>query len=166
MGREQAGGVVGGEVGIVEAAGQYTAPGKALGISEIRGVRILGNNGDRAEDTHRLRVVLVELKGSGDGGVEAGDGRSHAQRGTDQAVGTGARATGRNRRASRAGAHRSPESANASARRVLHDAGVDAQDVGPGFCAQQVRVSDVQVVTGKFNVEIVFQSQRNRVVDR
>ena len=48
--REQAGGIVGGEVRIVEGTGERATPLESLGVAEVRGVGILSNDWDWAED--------------------------------------------------------------------------------------------------------------------
>ena len=65
-----------------------------------------------------------------------------------------------------AGAHRAAEAAHAAAGSVLHDAGIDAENVGARLGAQVIGVGDVEVVAGDIEVEIVLQSERNGVVDR
>ncbi len=60
-----------------------------------------------------------------------------------------------------------PEAAYAAARRILHDSGIRSQEVvGPGFRAQNICVGDVQVVARDSDIKIIFQRQRNRVINR
>ena len=63
-------------------------------------------------------------------GIETGNRRADSERGTDQAVGTGAHAAGGDGSSAGAGAYRAAQAAYASAGSVLHDAGIDAEDVG------------------------------------
>ena len=70
---EQAGGVIGREVSVIEAPGECSAPAKSLCVSEVGSVGILRNHGDGAEDADRLGLVFIELKSTGERGIEAGD---------------------------------------------------------------------------------------------
>ena len=150
---------------IVESHRQGRAPLKALGVRKVGGVGVLSQNRYR-EWTGGLCVVLVELQGAGEDRVEASDGRTDAKGGTNQAVGTRAHAAGSDRRAAGAGANCSTETAHAAAGGVLHDAGVDAENVGARLGAQIVSVGDVQVVAGDVDIEIVLERERDGVVDR
>ena len=58
---EQAGRVVGGEVSVVEGAGERAAPLETLRVAEVRGVSVLGYDRYGAEYADRLGVVFVEL---------------------------------------------------------------------------------------------------------
>jgi hypothetical protein len=51
------------------------------------------------------------------------------------------------------------------ARRILHDAGVHAQNIGSAFGPQNVGIGNVQVVACQHDVEIVLQGERNCIVD-
>ncbi len=62
--------------------------------------------------------------------IEAGYGRPNAESRTDQAVGAGTGAAGRDGGAARTRADCAAESADAAARGVLHDAGIDAKNAG------------------------------------
>ena len=152
-------------MGIVEGAGERAAPLEALGVAEVRGVGVLGNDRDGAEDADGFSVVLVELQRAGERRIEAGDGRADAESRTDQAVGSGARAAGRDRGAAGARADRAAQSAYAAAGRVLHDAGIDAENAGARFCAQQIGIGDIQVIAGDIEIEIVLERERDGVID-
>ena len=93
-------------------------------------------------------------------------GDADAERGTHQSVGAGSCAAGGDGRATRSRANASAESSDAAAGRVLHDTGVDAENVGARFCTQHIGGSDVQVVSGNFDIEVVFEREGNGVVDR
>ncbi len=151
---------------VVEAHGKSGAPLKSLRIGKVGGVGILRENGHGAEHAGGFGIVLVELQRAGDQRIEAGDGRADAERRTDQAVGAGADAAGGDGGAAGAGADRSAQAADAAAGRVLHDAGVDAENVGARLGAQQIGVGDVQVVAGDVDIEIVLERERDRVIDR
>src|SRR5215469_153142 len=125
-------------MGIVERAGQSSAPHEALRIAEICRVRVLGNNGNRAEHADRFGLALVELKSAGNYRVIAGQRRTNAERRADQTVGAGACTSCGYSGTTRAGADRPGEPAHSAAWGVLDHAGVDAENRRPAFGAQQV----------------------------
>src|ERR1700691_545008 len=136
---------------MVERAGGRAAPLESLGVAEVRGVSVLGNYRDGAEDADRFRVVLVELECAGELRIKAGDGRADAKCGTHQTVRPGAGADG------------ATETADPAAGRVLHDAGVDAENGGAGFRTQQIGIGNVQVIAGNIEIEVVLERERNGV---
>src|SRR5205807_7069724 len=118
------------------------------------------------EQGHGLGIVLVELQRAGELRIEAWNGRSQAECRIDQTVGAGAGAAGCDRGAAGAGADGSAESAHAAARSVLHNAGIDAQNVGSRPGAEHVGLGDVQVIARDVKIEIVFESEGDGVIDR
>jgi hypothetical protein len=163
---QQVGWVVGGDVGVVESNAHRRTPLKALRVGEVGGVSFLTDDRNRTKNAGGFGVILVELQGAGNDGIEAGNVRADAERGTDQAVRAGAHAAGGYSRASGAGAYRAAEAAHAPAWGVLHDAGVDAENVCPRLRPQVISVGDVEIVAGNIDVEIIFQSEGDGVVNR
>src|SRR5579862_4083360 len=139
---------------------------EALAVGEVGGVGILRNDGNGTERAGGLLLVFVELKGAGEEGIEAGNGSAYAESGTDKAVCPGARSAGSDRGATGAGADGAAESAHAAARGVLDDSRIDAKNRGAGLGAEKIGIRNVQVVAGDLQVEIVFKSEGDRVIDR
>ena len=150
---------------VVKRAGKRSTPFESLGIAEVCGVSVLGHDRGGTEDTDGFGFVLVELQGAGQSRIECGDSGSNAQGRGDQAVGAGAGTSGGNRGATRAGTDRAAESAHAASGGILHNAGVDAENVGTRLGAQQVGGCDVQVIAGDVDVEIVLERKRDCVID-
>ena len=166
LGSNETGGVIGGQVSIVKKSAEDAAPLESLNIAEIRAVGVLRHQRHGAEWAGGLGLVLVELKSSRKLRVEACNRRPHSERGADQTVRTGPDAARGDGRAAGSRANGAAESAYAAAGSVLHHPGVYAENVRPRLGTQQVSFGDVQVVAREFEIEIVFQSQRDRIVDR
>ncbi len=98
--------------------------------------------------------------------IEAGDERSEPESRTDQAPRARARAARTESGASRTGADLAAESADAAAGSVLHHAGINAESRGAGFRAQDIGVSDVQVVARDGDIQVVLQRERDGVIER
>ena len=64
---------------VVESYAERRSPLKSLGVGEVRGVGVLGEDWNRTERAGRFRVVLVELQGAGKSRIEAGDRGADAQ---------------------------------------------------------------------------------------
>src|SRR5215831_3472781 len=153
-------------MGVVEDTSQRATELESLAVSEVRGIGILGDDRDRTEYADGLGVVLVELQRSGEGGVEAWDGRPHTKSRTDQAVGARAGTAGGNRRPACSRTDCAAKSANSPARRVLHDTSINAKDVRAGLCSKQISICDVQVVSGNLDIHVVLEGQCYGVIDR
>src|SRR5579863_1074382 len=123
---------------VVESRGKRSAPLKPLRVSEIGGICVLRKNTarSRTDGTGGDGVVFVELQCARQLWIERGNGRPDAESRADQAVGAGAGATGGDGCSAGAGADGAAESTDASSGRVLHDAGIDAENVRSGFGAQ------------------------------
>ena len=64
---------------VVESYAERRSPLKSLGVGEVRGVGVLGEDWNRTERAGRFRVVLVKLQGAGKSRIEAGDRGADAQ---------------------------------------------------------------------------------------
>ncbi len=109
---------------------------------------------------------MIFLQRARDDRVETGDVRPEAQRGTDQCRLRLRRAACSQSWCRRCRSRPGADAAHAAAGSILHDAGVDAEDGGAGLGAQHVGVGDVQVVARDGDIEIVFERQRNGVIQR
>ena len=110
---------------------------------------------------------MLSADRAGDQRIVGGDRSAGAQGGLHQsgcACTCSACAAGR---ATRSGSGSSrAEAANPTARSSLHHAGIHAAENSAGTGSQYVHVGDRQIVPGDGQVEIVFQRQSDRILER
>src|SRR6202451_4199442 len=137
---------------------------ESLCVSKVAGGGVL--RGQWSECAGRQDVEVIFLQVSSYHGIEAGDDRSEAQGRTDQAVGAAARAARAQTGAAGGCAGVRPNATHAAARSIEYDSGVNAENAGASPGPQHVGVGNVQVIARNGDVEIVFQSQRDCIVQR
>ena len=147
---------------VVESHRHISAPLESLLVQEISSGGV--DRGGRTESTGWKDAVVIDLKCAREDRIEAGDERTAAESGDDEASGASASATGRDRSSALAGTDLSAETADAAAGSVLHHAAVDAENGSACFGAPDVSIGNIQVVAGDGDIEIVFERERDGVI--
>jgi hypothetical protein len=110
---------------------------------------------------------MLDLQRPGDIRIEGFDGRTRSDGGLHDAAGARTcttRATGR--AASASAGRTASEAAYTAAGSALHQTAGNAAGRSSGLGAQDIGVSDLQVVAGDCEIEIVLKRERDRVAER
>src|SRR4029077_10701125 len=148
---------------------QVGAPLKSLLVCEIHRAGVLRQAGagkNALKDAGRLLTKVILLEGTRENGIVAVEDWAKAEGRTYQAVGAAAGATRAQAGASSGCSGVRSDAAPAAARRIQDDARVHTEDVCARLSAQHVGVGDVEIVALDCDVEIVFQRQRDSVIQR
>src|SRR5215469_9471072 len=154
---------VGRDTAVVEPDRTICAPLESLNVLEVcrRSSLIASWQG-----AGRNEACMIVLDRAAENGIEAGDERPKqtAGGGTDNAANAHAGTAGAERRAASTRPHLCAESAHAAARSILHDAEWNAKNLSTRLGPEDVGVRDVQVIAGNGDVEVVLESERDRVI--
>jgi hypothetical protein len=157
---------IGRDMGIVKTHQHVRSPLEALLIRKIRGVGILIDEGHAREQTAGFRRVLILLQRATQHRIKAGEKRPEAQRRTHQSIGARAETARSKTGAAGSCAGLGSDAPDAASRSVQHQTDGGAEDGGSGPGAQDIRVGDIQCVARDRDVEIVLQSESDRVIER
>src|SRR5580700_1965479 len=151
---------------VVKSDGQVGAGLEALRVGEIISLSVLRQHWNTNEHAAGQLIEVVPLHRATEDGIETRDLRTETQRRSDQPAKSSARAARACSGAAGTGSGLPAESANTTARRILHYARKHAQNGCARLGPQDIGIGDVQVVARNPDVQIIFQGERDRIIDR